>query len=376
MLPATDMNGLTRRIAGIAVLLPCMLVGASTAPAATLRVPAEHATIQLAISAASAGDVILIGAGTYYENLQLLGKSLTLRGESGADFTTIDGQQSGRVILFDGGGVVEGLKIRNGVSPIGAGIYVLGAVSATIKNCIIENNRALPFDEGAGGGVFLDLEHTGCLIEDNIIRNNYAGDSGGGVYDNGAVAISTIRRNSFIGNGCHVSGGAVSLAGTKFTENLVLRNWSDSFAGGIAGGGVLVANNTIVGNYNNNFFLHGAGIRITSPSTVIRHNLVAFNRGLPGRSTGAGIQAAGPVVCNDSWGNEGPNFLLSNTTGTGNISADPYFCDSTLDNYSISTASPCAPGVSACGMIGAFGAACGTTSVTSTSWGRLKSRYR
>jgi hypothetical protein len=359
------------------IWLVVLLIGLGAHPvaAATIHVPADHATIQQAIAAATPGDVILIAPGTYYENLHLLGKQLTLRGESGAAATVVDGQQIGRVVLADADCVIEGLTLRNGVSQHGAGVRV-SAGSATIRDCVIEDNFALPFDVGLGGGIYLGLENSGCVVEDNIIRNNYAGDEGGGFYDTGVIALSEVRRNLFQGNGCHVGGGAARLDYTSFTENVVVGNWSDSFGGGIFGGGILIANNTIVGNYNNNNFTHGAGIRVVTTIAVIRNNLVALNRGLPGWSSGAGIQAPGPVHCNDSWGNEGPDYLLSDTSGQGNLSVDPLFCNPSSGDYSINAASPCAPGAGACGLIGALEPGCGVTPASRATWGRLKSMYR
>jgi len=46
--------------------------------AATINIPADYATIQLGINAASNGDIVLAQPGTYVENINYNGKTLLL----------------------------------------------------------------------------------------------------------------------------------------------------------------------------------------------------------------------------------------------------------------------------------------------------------
>src|SRR5262245_56321528 len=58
--------------------------------AATIRVPADVPTIQGAIVSAHEGDTILVAPGIYVENLDFLGRSITVTSEQGPQVTVID----------------------------------------------------------------------------------------------------------------------------------------------------------------------------------------------------------------------------------------------------------------------------------------------
>ena len=62
-------------------LITLLIVGCVSlqASAADIHVPADHATIQAAIVAASAGDVVIVAAGTYPESIDFLGKAITVQ---------------------------------------------------------------------------------------------------------------------------------------------------------------------------------------------------------------------------------------------------------------------------------------------------------
>jgi hypothetical protein len=70
-------------------------------------------------------------------------------------------------------------------------------------------------------------------------------------------------------------------------------------------------------------------------------------------------------------------FYGCDTTGGHNFSADPLFCDEVGGDYRLGQDSPCADGsTTGCGLVGAYGVACGPTRVERTTWGRLKVIYR
>ena len=62
------------------------------ASSATIRVPLDEPTIQAAIESAAPGDVVLVAPGTYVEQIDLLGKAITVQSEAGPTQTVIDSQ--------------------------------------------------------------------------------------------------------------------------------------------------------------------------------------------------------------------------------------------------------------------------------------------
>src|SRR3954469_25677884 len=66
----------------------------------TINVPADIPTIQGAINAAHNGDTVLVAPGTYFENLDFVGKAITVKSSDGPTLTIIDGGSQGPVIRF------------------------------------------------------------------------------------------------------------------------------------------------------------------------------------------------------------------------------------------------------------------------------------
>ncbi len=160
-----------------------------------LHVPDEYATIQGAINTARDGERVLVEAGEYVENIDFLGKAITVMGNpDNPEEVIIDGNENGSVVTFANAetenAVLYGLTIANGVHDAG------------------------------GGGIY--IENASPTIERCVISENVVDDHGGGVYAEGGEPV--FRNCSFIGNsttanmdGFRRSGGAIYAVGTDIT---------------------------------------------------------------------------------------------------------------------------------------------------------------
>ena len=74
----------------VCILLVGCLLGSMNLQAATINVPADHATISGAVAAAVAGDEIVVAPGIYNENVTV-NKSLIIRSSGGKAVTTVSG---------------------------------------------------------------------------------------------------------------------------------------------------------------------------------------------------------------------------------------------------------------------------------------------
>lgn len=319
--------------AWLAVLVLLTRPARANVASSTLKVCASgcpFATIQGALNAAVAGDVIKVAAGTYFEHIlinqsvSVLGgwtdpPSLTVR-TPGASI--IDGSNSDRVVLMTGpvssAPLLDGFTIQHGnaanaaidagqgsgvyinrvqaviqnnrimsnssnaTGSYGGGISILGS-SAVVSNNLIAANTVtsdLAFDSG-GAGIFVG--DGSPLIYSNTIQFNTVFGDGGGIYVNNTVQESpTIRRNLIQGNESVPSvlsnGGAVHVIAkgglTVVDANRLYSNTSQN--------GVLVID--VQGNYQvtNNILAHNSagGIHIYfSSGGAVANNLILYTQG-------------------------------------------------------------------------------------------------
>ncbi|MEA3476080.1 MAG: hypothetical protein U9R23_06560 [Candidatus Cloacimonadota bacterium] len=198
-----------------------------------ILVPEHYNEIQQAINSVGDGHTILVSPGTYYENLNFLGKEISLisyfsvtNDRCFIEQTIIDGNQNGSCVLFVTGEtentLLQGFKLINGSgtqtsSPntqlsgggiacrnysnpnlfdliitentvsntgTGGGIHCSHNASPYIKNVIISNN----FD---GGGLFC-WDYCNIILENVIISGNYS-FSGGAMYCSDYSNVSLIN---------------------------------------------------------------------------------------------------------------------------------------------------------------------------------------
>ena len=252
----------------IAVLAVAVLIPTCRISAATLLVQEDYETIQEAIDEAEDGDTIEVEAGTYLENIDYLGKAITIIAVDGPEETTIIGSEPsdsdfGSCVTFSTSegldSVLDGFTLTDGTgtvvelndtltTAVGGGILCVGA-SPTIVNCVIEDN------EGSGG-IFLgdgsEAEIADCVIQDHV-------DTGLFIRGESDVTLESviIRDNSGYAGGvsmressatflsCTIEDNASTLgtAGVYVTANSVVSFVSCDIRGnegGFFGGGIVI----------------------------------------------------------------------------------------------------------------------------------------
>ncbi len=196
-----------------------------TLPVENVRRGRRYATVQQAVDDADPGDEILLQPGTYYENVNLTGKSLSIRSTAPDDpmvvaATVIDGEGHGAALDCSGrpddAVALHGLTLTNGAN----GLCCSGTL-VSLRNCMVVGNRQ-------AGIKLWDESHltaVNCLV---------AGNGGAGIemwcdkvgrvvpYNHAVLANCTIVENA--GNG--VWGGRPTV-----TNSILWNNSGDQITG-------------------------------------------------------------------------------------------------------------------------------------------------
>ncbi len=207
------------------------------ADAATLEVGEgkPYTSIQAAITDAVAGDTVLVYDGTYVEQINFMGKAITVKSMNGAASTIIDGNAGGTVVTFingeGSGSVLDGFTITNGNSGSNGGGVLCGASSPIITNCIITGNKA----GSIGGGMYFGASSP--IITNCKITENTASTYGGGIFSGNSSP--TILNCIITGNTASVDGGGIYCGSSSpgITNCTITGNTAGNTGGAIFGGG-------------------------------------------------------------------------------------------------------------------------------------------
>jgi len=276
----------------VVCVLSCVAASAATINVGPAGSGAAYTTIQSGINAANTGDTVVVAPGTYYENLSIQSKSITLKSTQGASQTIIDGGKQNVVIQInqtvDLNTVVDGFTIQNGatgLSPSAGGITVYGF--ATIQNNTVQanfgqsisiagganvlNNHILPIGPGGPGSYCYVYALPGITLDSYDIPNM-------------TIPRSILRGNLIEGDGTECSGEGISVDATNpvLIENNIIHGAESGI--GISDGNridtqvhVIVNQNLVYANrynglYFDYFFFVGSTPYGEGPVTMIAAN--------------------------------------------------------------------------------------------------------
>ena len=321
------------------VMIVLCLVLVLQLSATIINIPADQPTIQDGIDVSVNADTILVQTGTYVENINYIGKNITVaslflttQDTSYISQTIIDGNQNGSVVTFDSGedstAVLSGFTITNGNSNRGGGIYCIesdpilnnlvlcfnsaeegGGISlvfcsnASLSSIILENNiSSYAGYHNGGGGIY--CQSSNLDMENIIIRNNSAQASGGGLFS--IFTTLNIIDSEFTGNSCLYNGfgdvgggGMYCYCSIPSMENVTFSNNYSGCNGGGANFNISDASLTNVSAANNSTVLNGGGFYFKMSDSVL-NKVTAANNYTPDAGGGISIIQANIILTNVS----------------------------------------------------------------------------
>ncbi|HEY3268261.1 MAG TPA: choice-of-anchor Q domain-containing protein [Armatimonadota bacterium] len=265
-----------------------------SAPGATqdgLSWATAYPTVQKALDAAADGDEVWVHAGTYQEHLTTKADVSLYGGFAGtetgrdqrdwrADVTTLDGTQSGRVLISNHALTLDGFTVTNGLADYGGGLLVssYSTVYKHYQHPLILANDAFASNKGteAGGAVVVEGD-PGTYVSGNVTRG-----------------LVTVSDTTFTSN-TSPFGGAMWL---YYTDGTISHSVFSSNTGTTVGGAVdcsVYADVTVSDNaFENNTGRFGGAMRSVASAPVIRNNTFTGNTAT---SNAEGGGSGGAIYC-------------------------------------------------------------------------------
>jgi len=384
-------------------LIPILILLLTTCLYSTIiNVPGDQPTIQDGIVAAADTDTVLVADGTYYENIDFIGKAIAVASNFLIDADTlhientiINGSQPddpdyGSCASFMSGedttSVITGFTLTEGSGTFYSGLGNCGGgivcdnSSPKIVSNIVTNNSA-DYSSGVGivnnsspillsnvisyntaafnsGGVSI---YTNCdaYLEGNIISNNTANSGVGGILiseSSPTIVSNVIRENSALGS----SGGVyIQLDSSPLLlNNIICNNTSETESAGLgvyAGSGT---STTTIENcliYGNTSGFNGGGIWVYDANIDVINCTISDNHAdTNGGGVFVNVNANADLVNSILW-NDSPQeiYIASGAVtatysdiqggwaGEGNIDEDPLFFDPVNNDFHLTELSPC-----------------------------------
>ncbi|HCV50391.1 MAG TPA: hypothetical protein DGP89_03520, partial [Saprospirales bacterium] len=307
-----------------------------------------YAVIQTAIDSSINGDTVIVSPGTYVENINFNGKNIVLASDflltndtSYISSTIIDGNANGSpVVRLENGETNDakliGFTIQNGYTAIneeGAGIDLRFSAQPTLDYLIIQNNNS---QSGRGGGIscyYTNGNSTSKVILSNLtIRNNICSDVGGGIYAfNSRLNISNSK---IYENSAHFAG---AIGGNGPFEPIVNCEFYDNIGNlSVMSGEFDLINCSFIDNYLTNPNSNVYELDFQGTSSII-NTIIA---------SGHPIKVNGQLsishsLIQDSISSISYPFSNALVWGAGNLTLDPSFVDSSINDFRLSNFSPC-----------------------------------
>ena len=300
----------------------------------------DYIIIQQGIEAAVNGDSVLVAPGIYEENINLLGKKITVASEylltgneEDIENTIIDGGGVDTVVRMDSGedtlSYLCGFVLRNGNNPWGGGIYIYQG-GAKLEHLKVRDNISESQNCPNGGGIYADgdiylvgyrqIILRNVEIDNNTVIGNFP--IGGGLFFRNKFNTVILENVSVTNNHCEGNSSANSGGMIIYnTSNVILKNciidnnsvsgYNDASCGGLSFSQIdelliedcQITNNSVESDWS---VIGGMSI-VTDGNVVIKNSLIADNSVLGFSSSGSG----GATLSSG-------NFLVENCEVKGN----------------------------------------------------------